>query len=280
MIFLVQPITSTEVMGCFLYPTTSCYNILMKQRYIIANWKMKITSQKEAKKVFSGAKAVASKVHGVQTIVCVPNLYIDTLSKLAKGHRCVLGAQDLYWEESGAFTGEISASMLADYGVKYSIVGHSERREMGETSEQVSKKIHVCMKHHITPILCVGEQKRDRKGQYLRDLEKQLLDSLKGVPKVALGGVMIAYEPVWALSSTVARRDAKPQDSREMVLFLKKVLADAYGQRFSELPIFLYGGSVNKDNAEAFLKDGGVLGLLVGSASTNIDEFTAILKIQ
>lgn len=250
----------------------------MKQQFIIGNWKMKITDLATAKKVFTAEKRVASKVQGVQTVVCVPHMYIEPLSKLVSGHRCVIGAQNVSTEESGAFTGEVSASMLADCKVQYCIVGHSERRAMGETDEDISKKIQLCLKYNITPILCVGEATRDRAGKYFTFLKKQILASLGDVPKRALGGVIIAYEPIWALSSTPGRRDATPADSTEMVLFLKKVLADEHGQKYADMPTFIYGGSANKDNAAEFLTLGTIDGLLPGTASTDPSNFGAMIK--
>lgn len=249
------------------------------QKFVIGNWKMKITSLAQAKKLFTDTKKEAGKHRGVQTIVCPPAFYLEPLSKMVTGHRCVLGAQNIFHEEVGAFTGELSPLMLADRKIGYSIIGHSERRAMGETSEDVSKKIRMCIKNGIIPIVCVGETERKDDNSHYKVIKKQIKESFAGIPYEALGSILLAYEPVWALSSTKDRHDATPQDAEEMKLFVQKVFADMYGVKKIENLTFLYGGSVDADNVADFMKEKSVDGVLVGSASVDSKEFAQMLKV-
>lgn len=252
---------------------------MKKQLYIIGNWKMKITSAKEAKKIFLAEKKIAGKVSHVQTIICAPFVYLPLLGTEMSGHRMALGAQNVFYEDSGAFTGEVSPLMLKENKVQYCLVGHSERRVMGETDDMVSQKIATCLRHLITPIVCVGELKRDNKGIFYKKLKDQLLASLKDIPREALGKIIFAYEPVWAISSTKNQRNATPEDAREMAVFMRKVLADHYGLKRTSHIRVIYGGSANKDNARDFLETGEIDGLLPGSASVDPKNFGEMIRI-
>ncbi len=235
-------------------------------------------SLREAKTLFGQIKRVASKMRSVQTVICPPFLYIPELGKEATGHRCVIGAQDVFWEKEGAHTGEISAAQLSGAKAQYVIVGHSERRAMGVTSEMVSKKAAAAIRAGLVAVVCIGERERDEEGNYTRVLAEELRASLAGVNKPMLKNVVIAYEPIWAIGKQ-AKDAAHPSDVFEMSILIRKVLADMYDPQHAHRVPLLYGGSVDAQNADAFLEEGGVQGLLIGRASRNPKKFAKILDI-
>lgn len=250
---------------------------MKRKKLIVANWKMAPDTTKDAKRVFSSIKKVAGTLRNVQTVVCPPFVYIDTLRSAARGHRCVVGAQDLFWESGDeAHTGEVSPVMLRALGVSYVIVGHSERRALGESNEIVSKKAVAGVSEGMQVILCVGEGERDEMGSYTAFLKEQLLDSLQGITKKTIASVIVAYEPIWAIGKN-AKRAASPEDALEAAIFIRKVLSDAYGKAAQSVPV-LYGGSVNETNAQSFLAHEEIDGLLVGRASLDPARFNTILR--
>lgn len=246
------------------------------KKLIIGNWKMYPVSAKEARDKFTAIKKDAATLRNVQTVVCPPFVYMGDLKKLVTGHRCVLGAQNAWTEESGAYTGEVSPDMLMSLGVSYVIVGHSERRALGETDELVNRKIHAAIKAGIMAVLCVGERTRDADGEYLKYIGEQILFALKGVSKKDLANVVIAYEPIWAIGKNAVRA-ASTDDALEVAILIRKTLADLYGQGSFSIPV-LYGGSVDAQNAGEFLAKSQVQGLLVGRSSLDPKVFGAILK--
>lgn len=243
-------------------------------KIIIANWKMNPQSQKEAEVLFSKIlKNFKSKKNKV--VICPPFLYLDKLKKLSK--KISLGAQDVFYEKKGAFTGEISASMLFDLGISYVIIGHSERRKLGEVNIDINKKIKTALSFGITPILCIGEDERDEHHSYFNIIKNQIEECLSGINKKLLSKIIIAYEPVWALSTTVDHKDATSQESNEMSIFIKKVIHDKFGIK-KNMPLIVYGGSVHDQNCSDFLFNGGVDGVLVGGASLSADKFIKIIN--
>ena len=246
------------------------------KKLIIGNWKMYPASIKDAKAKFSGIKKVASGLRNVQTVICPPSVYVGDLKKIISGHRCVLGAQNIWIENEGAYTGEVSPAMLSSLGVHYVIVGHSERRAMGETDELISKKVVAGIKAGLTVVLCVGEKERDLDGEYLKLIAEQLTIALRGVSKKDLKQIVVAYEPVWAIGK-YALRAATAEDALEASISIKKTLAGLYATAATEVPI-LYGGSVDAKNAEEFVTKSRVDGLLVGRTSLDVVVFTEILK--
>jgi triosephosphate isomerase len=157
------------------------------------------------------------------------------------------------------------------------IVGHSERRALGESNEIVAKKIGACLKHLLTPIVCIGESLRDESGNYFSFVRTQIEEIFKNIPRSALNKIVIAYEPIWAIGKK-AVREATPAESEEMAIFIRKVLSNIYDQTSASQMILLYGGSVNTKNAGEFLKNGGVQGLLVGRESLDAKKFIEIIK--
>ena len=247
-----------------------------KDKIIIGNWKMNPLTIKEAEKSFEDIKKSVSYVRKTTIVICPPLLYLEKLKKISR--KINLGAQDAFWGDVGAFTGEVSAEMLYNAGIKYVILGHSERRTLGETNELVNKKIKGSLSAGLTPVLCVGESMRDENHSYFNLVKTQLEECLNGVKKTFASKIIIAYEPIWAISSTLNRHDATSADSREMAIFIRKVLYDKFGAEASRIRI-IYGGSVNEKDALDFLNNGGVDGLLSGRASLNAKKFAEIVKI-
>lgn len=251
----------------------------MSKKIIIANWKMNPASQKEAKAIFASAKKTANRLTGIETVICPPFIYLSELGKTAS--KIKLGAQDLsIFDFEGAHTGEVSAKMLKNLGVKYAIIGHSERRKNGETSETINKKIGIALSYGLKVIFCVGEEKRDNDGKFAEVIESQISEGLKGFNDGFLKNLIIAYEPVWAISGSVKSKADDPESAFKVAVLIRKILMDFVGNEMAiKIPI-LYGGSVNSENAGKFLKDGQMNGLLVGSKSLNDKEFKNILEIS
>lgn len=249
----------------------------MLKKLIVGNWKMNPQSQKEAEVLFNNIGKNIKNIKNTEVVICLPFPYLFINKKL-KIKKIALGAQDVFYETQGAYTGEVSTSMLKDMGVKYVIVGHSERRSLGETNEILNKKLTVVLKAKISPILCVGESIRSHDGSYLGVVKDQLMSCLAGISKSQIKNIVIAYEPVWALSSTENRHDATPHDFEEMKIYIRKILADLFGRAIASSVLIIYGGSVNKDNASLFLSVGAD-GLLPGKASLDVRNFSSIIQI-
>lgn len=240
---------------------------------IVANWKMNPETAEKAKEIFKGTKLAVKNLKKIKVAVCPPFVYLSDLEKI-NDSKISLGAQDMFWEKSGSFTGEISANMLK--GESYVILGHSERRELGETDELISKKIVSAVKAGLRPILCIGEKEHDTHGEYLHFLRNQLTNSLGKLQKRYLAKLTIAYEPVWAIGKSEDEA-MKPADIHETALFIKKVLAEIYGQPSAVSIPILYGGSVSHNNAKDIIVAGQVQGLLVGRESLNPKKFGELL---
>lgn len=246
------------------------------KRIICGNWKMNPLTLKEAEKLFNDVIKGLSGIKKTEIAICPPFLYLEKLKKISK--KISLGAQDAFGQDVGAYTGEISPDMLYNIGIKYVILGHSERRALGEKNIDVNKKIKTALVASLVPVLCVGESVRDESHGYFNLVKNQLEECLAGVSKNLISKIIIAYEPIWAISSTKDRKDATPADSLEMVIFIRKVLFDKFGSDAGKTRI-IYGGSANEKDAEDFLKNGGVDGLLPGRASLNAKKFIEIVKI-
>jgi triosephosphate isomerase len=241
---------------------------------VVANWKMNPESIDEAKKIFLNTRSGAVKAKETEVVVCPPFIYLPTLQKIARG--ISLGVQDLFWEESGSFTGEISPAQAYGAGARYAIVGHSERRAMGETDEQVNKKIKTALLNGFQVVVCVGERERDTHGKYLHSLSLQIQTSLGKIQKKYLSSIIIAYEPVW----TIGKANFQALSGaliEETALFIRKVLSDMYGHSEAMKFSILYGGSVSPKNAADIIKEGNVQGLLVGRQSLE-ESFTDIIS--
>lgn len=253
-----------------------------QKKLIIGNWKMNPTSVDEAKKIFRAIKSVAESEKNIKTVVCPPFVYIGEIAKIINnnsGKMVSLGSQDVFWQAfGGPFTGEISPTMLGDADVKYVIVGHSERRELGETNEIVAKKVLAVVKEKMTAVLCVGEKVRDKDGLYFEFLRQQIKTALSKVSKKYIDNLVLAYEPIWAIGKNETEA-IKGKDLHEMVIFIRKILTDIYGAEDAlNIPI-LYGGSVTPRNTLELVGEGQAQGLLVGRQSLEPESFAEILKI-
>ncbi len=245
----------------------------MKKRIIIGNWKMGPNTQSEAKDIFVAARKMAEKSSKTEVTICPPSIFISNLTKLAKGIN--IGAQNVSSFVEGSHTGEVTANMLTDLGVKFVIVGHSERRSLGESDLDISKKIKNLLDEKITPILCIGEKTRDEHGVFFTDLKNQLVNSLTGIAKTDISKIIFAYEPVWAIGAKTA---LEPKDVHESILFLKKILAETYDHEIAMSVRVIYGGSVNVRNARDIVELGEVDGVLVGRDSLNKISFADIIN--
>ncbi len=250
----------------------------MKKRNIVAaNWKMSPETLEEAKKVFNAARLSAKGLKNTDILICPPFLYLHPFLKLDYPKNLFLGAQNMADKEKGAFTGEISAPMLKDLGAKFVIVGHSERRAMGETNEMIRKKLEIAFNHGITPILCIGEKIRDKEGAHLEFIKNQIKECLTGLQKRNLVGLIVAYEPIWAIGKSY-RESMSPTDIHETALFIEKVSGEMFGKDIAGSFKILYGGSVEAENASGMMEYGNIDGFLVGHASLVPEQFAAILK--
>jgi triosephosphate isomerase len=244
----------------------------MNTLHIIGNWKMNPKSTKEVERFLKEYTVKTKAIKNVQHSVCPPSVF---LSNFQKNKKIKYGSQDIHSEKEGAHTGNISAQMVASLGAKFTLVGHSEIRDEGDTNEKISHKIDNAIKAGLGVVLCVGEKSRDTSADYHISVKRDLEESLALFPKSKLDLLTIAYEPVWAIGKN-ATRQATPEESREMSVFIKKVLTDFYGNKGAEVPV-VYGGSVTVENCDAFLREGGVHGLLVGRDSLNASRFSKIV---
>ena len=249
----------------------------MRKPFIAGNWKMNTdshTSVSIAKSIASGSSEFAGRVH---IAVIPPFVYISAVVKALNTSSIAVGAQDIYYEHNGAFTGEISPSMLKDIGCTYALCGHSERRHViGETDELVNKKVTATIGGGLLPILCVGELLAERKASQTTEVvTRQIKNGLAGLSVEKVSAVTIAYEPVWAIGTGLT---ATPQQAQEVQALIRKLLGEMYGTQLAEDVRILYGGSAKPGNAADLMCQQDVDGLLVGGASLNADDFVAIIQ--
>ncbi len=250
---------------------------MRRKKIIIGNWKMNPLTGIEAEKVFSGIAKKLPSLKRTEVVICPPAIFLERLKKI-RTTKVKLGAQNAFYGEKGAFTGEVSAEMLYVFDIKYVILGHSERRVMGESNKEINKKVKAALFAGLAPILCVGERERDENHEYLNIVKRDIEECLAGVNKNSLSKMVIAYEPVWALSSTAGRHDFIPSEFLEIKIFIKKVLSGFFGAK-TDLPRIIYGGSARPDNASEFINEGEADGLLPGRDSLDPDKFVEIVKI-
>lgn len=247
----------------------------MAKALIVGNWKSYVTTFKEAQVLFKEIEKTLPRQIKSDVVVCPPFPFIDFLSDSYSGERIMFGAQDAHFE-TGAATGTVSVPALKSIGVKYVIVGHAERRAMGETDEVVSKKVGAVLDEKLTPIVCLGESSRDKDGHYLKELEISIKASLDGIQEKDLKKLIIAYEPVWAIGAPL------PPDARtirETIIFIRKVLAGMLGRNAALKARIIYGGAVDSENAEDLIQNSGALGFLLGRASVDAEQFGAIVSM-
>ena len=232
------------------------------RKIVIGNWKLNPADLKEAKAIFSAIKNGVKKSN-TKVVICSPFVYLNELKNISTKGAVLLGSQDVSSEIKGAFTGEISAEMLKNIGIGYSIVGHSERRAMGETDEEVSKKLTAALKAGLTVVVCIGERERDDRGAYLGFLKDQIAGSLKNVPRKFAENIIVAYEPIWAIGK--GKEAMTAHDLHQMTIFIRKNLIDVYNTVAASVIPIIYGGSVDVENAKSLIVDGEVDGLFAGN---------------
>lgn len=244
----------------------------MRRTLIAGNWKMNLLPEEASKLV---SELVKIKEGNAEMLICPPFVDIPAAASLLKDSFIKLGAQNVYPEEKGAFTGEISPDMLKALGCSYVICGHSERRFiLGETNEFISRKVKSVFSHGMIPVLCVGEHLKDREeGRTEEVISEEIETALWNISKDEVNRLVIAYEPVWAIGSGKA---ATTSDAEEVASFIRRKVKDLFGEEAASHVRILYGGSVKAENIDGFLKEEDIDGALIGGASLKADSFKAI----
>jgi triosephosphate isomerase len=242
---------------------------------IVGNWKAYVATKQKAKTLFATAKRLAGR-KGIEIVLAPPAPYLGLLA-VGNRSKVAFGVQDVSDTTGGAATGETTAAMVAELGARYAIVGHSERRARGESDTIVATKAQHALAQGLTPILCIGERERDAEAHYLALIRGQITSVLGALTAEERPRVVLAYEPVWAIGRTAA--DAiTPSDLAEMILYIRKILAEQIPGDTSRTMRILYGGSAESGNARGLASGSGIDGFLVGHASADPKEFTALVK--
>ena len=246
----------------------------MRKRVIAGNWKMNMTGT-EAKKFL---KKIVDKINTnkKEIVLCVPSIDIPIVNNIIKNTKIKLGAENFYFENRGAYTGEISAEMLLDQKVSYVIIGHSERRQIfKETNKMINKKVIKAVEENLIPIICCGETLKQReKGETLSHIKKQIEDAYKGVDEKYVKKTIIAYEPIWAIGTG---KTATADEAEDVCSYIRKLIKNLYDEKISQEIRILYGGSVNKNNAKEIFSKENIDGGLIGGASIK-EDFIDIVK--
>lgn len=248
----------------------------MRKPIIAANWKMNKTIS-EAKDFIEEVKGLVPEKETVDSVVCAPALFLDCLTDETEDRDVKIGAQNMYFEDSGAYTGEISPHALEDLGVAYVILGHSERRQLfAETDVDVNKKVFAAFKHKLTPIVCVGETLEEREADQTRDVVRgQVENALEGLTEDQAKQVVIAYEPIWAIGTG---KTSSSEDANEVCAYIREVIAGKFSQQTADSVRIQYGGSVKPANIEELLSQSDIDGALVGGASLEPQSFLQLLE--
>ncbi len=248
----------------------------MRKIIIASNWKMNKTTA-EAIELANGLKRELYAIDAIGIVICPPFTAIDEVAEVVYETNIGLGAQNMHWEDAGAFTGEVSAPMIKELGCGYVILGHSERRQyFHETNEIVNKKLKSALKHGLTPIVCVGESLEEREANRTFDvIRDHVINSLKDLTKDEIKKVIIAYEPVWAIGTG---KTATPDQAQEVHRFIRQLLEKDYGREIAEDITIQYGGSVKPGNIKELVSQKDIDGALVGGASLDVKSFTEIVK--
>lgn len=242
---------------------------------IVGNWKMNPATLGAAKKLALAVRdGLGRRTTNVDIVIAPPTPFISEVERITPSKRVMLAAQNVFFEDTGAHTGEVSVSMLKSVSAEYIIAGHSERRARGESEHEIYQDIQAIIKNNLTAIVCVGETKRDKNGNYFSVVEAQLRSAVRDIPKSKLSKLVVAYEPVWAIGSGAT---ATAEDVHEMKLFIQKVIADIFGRAAIKKVRILYGGSVKAKNAKELFATGEVDGFLIGGASLKPNEFISIV---
>ncbi|PKL45214.1 MAG: triose-phosphate isomerase [Candidatus Riflebacteria bacterium HGW-Riflebacteria-1] len=249
---------------------------MSRRPLIAANWKMHKTCQ-EARTFMAELLPKIADLKEVDVLVCPPYTLISTVDQCREGSKVLLGAQNMYHENKGAFTGEVAPQMLKDLNCEFVIIGHSERRWVfGETDETINKKVHAAIANGLIPVLCVGE-KLDEREKNLTDqvILNQMEKNLAGVSEDFISGMVIAYEPVWAIGTG---KNATTKDAKDAIALIREFVHSKFGQEVAEKVRILYGGSVKPENVKTYMEQEGIDGALVGGASLEADSFAKLTR--
>lgn len=254
----------------------------MRKPFIAANWKMNKLVEEASiygEALVEKIKKAKVDLNKVDVAVCTPYIHMAALKVIFMLQNIKVGAQNMHFETNGAFTGEISPAMLKDMGIECCIIGHSERRQyFNETNEACSKKVKAAIAYDIRPILCVGESLQEREsGKHKEIVANMLTASLENVTGAEMLRTVIAYEPVWAIGTG---KTASSEQANEMAAHIRKVIAEKYGQDIADLTIIQYGGSVTPENIKELMSMSDIDGALVGGASLDVDKFVGIVNFD
>jgi triosephosphate isomerase (TIM) len=249
----------------------------MRTLLIAGNWKMNPPSRSEAVALAQEVKAGVGTAVDVHVVVCPPSVYLQAVDSILEGSPIGLGGQNMHWERGGAYTGEISGAMLVDAGCTHVILGHSERRHgMRETDHQVNAKLKAALAARLIPIVCLGETKEERlEDRTVAVLASQLSGSLAGLSPEEMAGIVLAYEPVWAIGTGLT---ATPEQAQSAHAFIRAALAAEFGEATAARVVVQYGGSVKPDNAAELLACPDIDGALVGGASLEAETFADVVR--
>jgi len=250
----------------------------MRKPFIAGNWKMFLN--KESGRIL--AKTLAEETRDINDrniLVCPSFPFLSDIADALKGSNIKLGAQNMYYEKEGAFTGEVSADMLLSVACEYVILGHSERRHVfGESDELINKKLLAAIENNLKPILCVGELLEEREEARTEDvINRQIKNGLKNVLDSEMDSVIVAYEPVWAIGTG---KTATPEDANTVHEFIRSTISDSYNRDVADNLIVLYGGSVKPKNVDDLMAKDNIDGALVGGASLKADSFLRIIRFE
>lgn len=252
----------------------------MRKKIVAGNWKMKLNFEEGVSLFSEIVNMVKDEVVGNQeVIVCTPFIHLSTVAKLSENVKNVnIGSQNIHQAESGAYTGEVSASQVKSVGVAYVILGHSERRAyFGESDSLLAEKVNAALKHDLKPIFCIGETKEEREsGKFFDVIKTQLTDGVFHLSKEEFAKVVLAYEPVWAIGTGLT---ASPEQAQEVHAFIRETIANHYDAATAEATTILYGGSCNPSNAPTLFSQKDIDGGLIGGASLKSRDFLEIVKV-
>lgn len=249
----------------------------MRKPIIAGNWKMHKTLD-EAKSFVKEVSGLIPDEDKIDSVICAPTLFLNALVEDAAGKKLHIGAQNMHFEESGAFTGETSPHALKDLNVEYVILGHSERRELfAETNASVNKKVHAAFKYDLVPIMCVGESLEQRENEETKSVVKaQVEQGLSGLSEEQVKKVVIAYEPIWAIGTG---KSATSEDANEVCAYIRSVVADKFSKETADQVRIQYGGSVKPETIEELMNQSDIDGALVGGASLKPQSFLQLLEV-
>ena len=250
----------------------------MQTKLVVANWKMNPGSADEAKEIIIEINKKSKSFGDVRLVVCPPFIYLNEVSEvIAKSKKIILGAQDIFIGEGVSHTGEVGVKLLKKAGVKYILVGHSERRAILDSDKIVKEKMLGSLKEGFKVILCVGEKERNEHGDHYHEVKRQIEDAIIKLSKKFIKNLIIAYEPIWAIGRP-ENEAIKPDQLHEITIFIKRLISDILGAKEVDKVKILYGGSVTKNNFKEIIEKGNVDGLLIGRESLKAENLVELIK--